>query len=607
MSHSSPPPKAIALPIPDLQIDGHQVRNLAAGDIYFSAENGLAESAHVFLSGNYLPRRFMGRLRFSIGEIGFGTGLNFLASWRAFDENVIEPDARLFYVSTEHSPLSESQLSEALALFPELKPYADALTGRYPIRVPGWHRIAFDRVVLWLGFGDAANLLSEFHGKIDAWYLDGFAPVKNPEAWDDTIFKQIDRLSQPDATLATFSVAASVRNACSNHGFSIEKIEGYGQKRHMLRAVRKAGRREALQFAVPQVAVIGGGIAGASAAHSLALRGAQVSLFESNTLASAASGNPSAVLFPRIAKQFDVNVQASFLGYAHILREITALGGWCEETGFAKQTGMLKYPKSLEERAKLYGLQEALGLDGSIARWVTYEEASALTGLDLSDGGVWYPHGTMLDPAALIAAYTAHERIRVNAHCQVEDVTPYGEGYLITLEDAACAATDIVLANAAGALNYHISEHLPLRLSAGQLSLLPKSETTGALKSIFCHLGYTVPCAGEDYVIGATYDHDNLSLELTAENHQHNLSNLMFYAPGFVHGKPVLTQGRASHRVAVPGHVPLTGRLMGADGNAVSRAYISMAHASRGMISAPLAGEKIAAQIYDEPRPLHWL
>lgn len=596
--------KAPVLPKPDIVVDGTHVRNLTHDDIYFSAENGFEETEYVFLQQNQLPARFHGRLRFSIGEIGFGTGLNFLASWKAFEDNITEPDARLFYISTERAPLLPEQLEQALALFPQLAPYAKALMARYPIRMPGWHRITFDRVILWLGYGDAADLLSDFHAKVDAWFLDGFAPAKNTDAWDTRIFKEIARLSEEDATLATFTAAGSVQKSLQQAGFAPQKTKGYGKKRDMLTA-RRTGKRARFGFAVPQVAIIGGGIAGASTAHALAMRGAQTSLLEAETLGSKASGNPKAVLFPRLTKQFSAEMQESFLGYAHILREITALGGF--EDGWASQTGMLKYPKSLEERGRLYSTNSALGLDNTIAHWVTYEEASAYTGLKLNDGGLWYPHGTMLEPLQLVRAYGAHERVRINEHAQVEDVTPYAEGYLIRLKDGACAATHVVFANAAAALSYHITEHLPLRVSAGQLSFLPKSETTAELKAIFCHKGYIVPMDQEQYLMGASYDHDDISLKLKIENHQRNLANLQFYAPGFVKGKPTILHGRISHRTSVPGHNPLTGRLYDAQGALVPHAYTSLAHGSRGMISAPYAAEKIAAQIYDEPRPKTWL
>ncbi len=602
MNHLAPPPKAPALPVPDLAIDAGIVRAHAYDDIYFSAEGGLAETRHVFLHGNYLPQRWIGRLRFTIGEVGFGTGLNFLTTWAAFEETVTEPDARLFYVSTERSPLTPEQLAQALIHFPELAPYASHMVARYPIRVPGWHRIAFDRVVLWLGYGEAADLFSQFHAQVDAWFLDGFAPAKNADAWSDGIFREIERLSAPDTTCATFTAAGNVRDRLRHAGFTVEKTQGFGKKRDMLHGHR-TGQREPLSLVVPQVAVIGAGIAGSSAAHALAERGAQVSVFDAETPASGASGNPAGVLYPRIGKHYTKNVAESFLGFAHGLREITRLGGWRE--GWAKQTGMLKYPKSAHERTRLYGVQDDLGLDPSVAHWLTFDRASQATGLELSDGGLWFPQGCWLRPRDYTRQYADHGRVRLNEETRVDDVEHYGEGFLIKLPQAACAATHVIFANAAACLSYSMSEHLPLRMSTGQLSILPQSDVKTPLKSVFCHRGYAIP-TGDDYVIGATYDHENFSLNLRPENHHMNLATLMQYAPGMVKGKPKLSRGRISYRVSTPDKVPVTGRLMDAHGQVVPGAYASLGHASRGLISAPYGAEKIAAQIYDEPRPLSW-
>ncbi len=597
-----PSPKATPLPTPVIELNGTSVRAVEAEDVYFSAEGGLEETQHVFLSGNYLPQRWIGRLRFTVCEIGFGTGLNFLATWKAFEESVIEPDARLFYISVERAPLNESQLAQIYLQFPELAPYAAHLAARYPLRVPGWHRIAFDRVVLWLGFGDGLELLKDFRAEVDAWYLDGFAPAKNTEAWSAPLFDEIARLSAADASFATFSAAAEVKHQAQRAGFRVEKTPGFGKKRDMLRGER-TGERERFALIVPQVAVIGAGIAGSSAAHALAERGAQVSLFDAETPAYGASGNPAAVLYPKLGKHYSPYVAESFLAYSHALREIVRLGGY--RFGWAQKCGMVKYPKSEMERSRLYAIAENLGLDESVVSWKPFEEISRLLGVHVADGGVWFPHGSWLKPREYTRAYADHGRVRLNEGVRVDDVEPYGEGFLIRLAQGACAATHVVFANAAACLSYSMCEHLPLRISTGQVSIVPPDALSSRPKAIFCHKGYAIMLE-EGLLIGATYDHQNFSLNLSAQNHAQNLATLMHYAPELVKGKPKLNRGRISYRVSAPDKIPLVGSLIGGDGAAVAGAYTSLGHASRGMISAPYAAEKIAAAIYNEPRPLSW-
>ena len=155
----------------------------AFGDVYFSRTSGIAETQHVFLSGNDLSQRFAelpehGLL--CIGETGFGTGLNFLCAWRLFEQQA-RPTARLHFVSVEKYPLSRADLHRALALWPELAEYGDPLLAQYCCVHPGFQRLVFagGRVVLTLLVGDVLEILPELDARIDAWFLDGFSPAKN--------------------------------------------------------------------------------------------------------------------------------------------------------------------------------------------------------------------------------------------------------------------------------------------------------------------------------------------------------------------------------------------------------------------------------------------
>ncbi|MBL8541652.1 MAG: tRNA (5-methylaminomethyl-2-thiouridine)(34)-methyltransferase MnmD, partial [Betaproteobacteria bacterium] len=153
-------------------------------DVYFSAAGGLAETRHTFLLGNGLPERWTRAERFTIIECGFGTGLNFLATWQAWRSSA-PAAARLHYVAVEKHPLSRADLERAAASWSELAVLSRALREVYPPAVPGFHRLHFDRdrVALTLLFGDAATMLAQLDARADAFFLDGFAPSKNPEMW----------------------------------------------------------------------------------------------------------------------------------------------------------------------------------------------------------------------------------------------------------------------------------------------------------------------------------------------------------------------------------------------------------------------------------------
>ena len=192
-------------------------------DPYFSLNDGLAETRHVFLAGNGLP----GRLRngFHIAELGFGAGLNLLALLLA-----MPPGVTVHYTSFEAYPLTADEMARALDHFPEARAVAGPLleqwqTGARRLTLPG---IAAEVIV-----GDARQVLAGWPGRADAWFLDGFSPAKNPELWGDDLMAEVARHTAPGGTFATYTAAGHVRRALSAAGFTVERRPGHGRKRHM--------------------------------------------------------------------------------------------------------------------------------------------------------------------------------------------------------------------------------------------------------------------------------------------------------------------------------------------------------------------------------------
>ncbi len=188
----------------------------AFGDVYHSAYGGPAQARHVFLGGNDLPQRWQGRDRFVILETGFGTGLNFLATWQAWRDDP-QRCRRLHFISLEKFPLTVGDLARCQQAWPEFAELAKQLQASWPVLAPGMHRLYFDngRVILTLVFGDATQCLRAIDASVDAFYLDGFSPAKNPDLWSPYFCKGLTRLAAPGATLATWSVAGNVRRALS--------------------------------------------------------------------------------------------------------------------------------------------------------------------------------------------------------------------------------------------------------------------------------------------------------------------------------------------------------------------------------------------------------
>ena len=204
-------------------------------DVYFSAQNGLEETRHVFLDGNHLPQNWQNRDEFTICETGFGTGLNFLAAWRLFKDSATAAQ-RLNYISFEKYPLSTADVQEALS--PWLAEFSDELPlllTVYPALFPGFHKIIVNtQVSLLLIFEDVNDALLELQAQVDCWFLDGFRPATNPDMWSDTVFEHMARLSTPGTSFATFTAAGFVRRGLEAAGFAVEKVPGYGTKREML-------------------------------------------------------------------------------------------------------------------------------------------------------------------------------------------------------------------------------------------------------------------------------------------------------------------------------------------------------------------------------------
>ncbi|MDP4033134.1 MAG: tRNA (5-methylaminomethyl-2-thiouridine)(34)-methyltransferase MnmD [Pseudorhodobacter sp.] len=195
-------------------------------DPYFSAQDGLAETRHVFLTGNALPARF--RPGFRIAELGFGTGLNLLATLIAF--RAAGSPGPLNYTSFEAWPLAAPDIARALSAFPEAAAVAAPFLAQWAI---GKTRLQLDGIAVEIILGDARDTLPQWRGAADAWFLDGFSPAKNPELWSETLMAEVARHTAALGSFATYTAAGHVRRALQAAGFTVKRLPGHGHKRHM--------------------------------------------------------------------------------------------------------------------------------------------------------------------------------------------------------------------------------------------------------------------------------------------------------------------------------------------------------------------------------------
>lgn len=608
----------------------------AYGDVYFSRASGLDETHHVFLDGNQLPRRFAalpagGRL--CIGETGFGTGLNFLCAWRQF-EALAPADARLHFVSVEKFPLRRDDLVRALALWDELSPWSEQLLAQYHAIHPGFQRLVFagGRVVLTLLVGDVLDTLPELDARIDAWFLDGFSPAKNPEMWTQPLFAQLARLSAAGATLATFTSAGFVRRGLIEAGFAMQRVKGFGQKREMLagafegavegpanpwyaRPPRATGERRAL--------VIGGGLAGCASAASLAERGWQVTLIERHAeLASEASGNPQGVLYLKLSAHGTALSRLVVSGFGHTRRLLERLQRGSEWDA----CGVLQLAFDEAEGQRQAQLADAFPSD--LLQALSQQQAQTIAGVALPAGGLFFPEAGWVHPPALCQALASHPNIRVLTSHEVRLQRDAGQWSAWSGEQCLAAAPVAVLATAAEVRAFPAAASLPLKRIRGQISRLPATDASAALRTVVCAEGYVAPPRQGEHTLGASFDFHNDDLQPTVAEHQGNLELLREISPDLLdrlgEQDPAALEGRAAFRCTTPDYLPLIGPLAEREAFASAYAvlakdarqvpavpcpwldglYLNSAHGSRGLISAPLSGELLAAWIDDEPLPL---
>ncbi len=578
-------------------------------DTYWSTAGGLQETRHVFLAGNDLPARWAQRAHFTLLETGFGTGLNFLCTWQAW-RDAAPPDARLHYIAVDLHPFRRDDLAKLHALWPELAPLSRQLLDRYPSSIPGFHRLHLDGgcVTLTLLWGEATQMLSQLTARIDAFFLDGFAPSRNPGMWCDSLYAQLARLAATDATLASYTVAGEVRRSLANAGFVVEKRMGFGSKREMLVA-RRSGSAHTRRAGNHHAIVIGAGIAGTLVAERLAARGWQVDLIERRDApARETSGNPAGVLQPVPSADWNRLSRATIAGFHYALRRYADF----TESGLIwQQCGVLKLARDEHDTLRQQHIAAMGLLPVEVMRFVDSEEAASLSGWPAPAGGWWFPEGCWVHPPSLCSAALAAAGDAVRIHTQREAVELLRDesGWRVLDDSGAVIAKApvVILANGRLARRYAQSAWLPLRPVRGQITCL--QATAGReLRVVVAREGYVTPATSFGvHVVGATYEENSTDCMLRDEDHRANLERLKTILPEFA-ATVDTTQltGRAGLRCVGPDRLPFVGAIphSATDVTAVPGLYGLLGLGSRGLVLAPLLAELLASQLNDDPLPV---
>jgi tRNA 5-methylaminomethyl-2-thiouridine biosynthesis bifunctional protein len=541
------------------------------GDVYFYAQNGIEESRYVYLEGSGFTAELQSanaRAHLTIGEIGFGVGLNFLLTLQEFSKSAA-PSQRLTYISAEKHPVFLKDLQLLYSRFPELKKEAELLFESYPVLTPGFHSISFldGRVTLLLLLGDAVAMFKNLEAEIDFWYWDGFSPSKNADAFSAPLFLEVARLSAPQARGASFTAAGWVRRELEKVGFKIEKRVGFGAKRECIAAQLKHDSppiyaqnkskkkinlapwfsSENLSLVKPgeSVAVIGAGLAGSAIARELKIRG--VPVVDAHGIAKRASGNSAGLFSVQLSRRPNPISRFSQAALTHFLRE-------AQFGKFEKKYGVL------------LGREKPEALESSEYPDDFYE---------VRPDGIYFPQSGFLHPQQL-----CENRLQNISVIQAEvfsvnqkDDEPFRlknkEGVTLCTADHVVYALGADFVQQEDPLRQSLLNTLPLRAIRGQtIEVEPTTESRG-LRETILDQGYITPVApeitgNENHMIGATYQAKDIFTDQAARDTAQLLADVKSKWPELGDLQKVVSQ-RVGYRLSTPDKLPLIGPLCSPD------------------------------------------
>ncbi|WP_294085374.1 bifunctional tRNA (5-methylaminomethyl-2-thiouridine)(34)-methyltransferase MnmD/FAD-dependent 5-carboxymethylaminomethyl-2-thiouridine(34) oxidoreductase MnmC [uncultured Actinobacillus sp.] len=619
-------------------------------DIYFSTQDGLAESYYVFQEGNQLWERWQSHTRssFIIAETGFGTGLNFLAvaeKFQQFRQQFTEHRLkRLYFLSFEKYPLTSTQLSEIHQHYPQFATLSENLTACWNPRQVGCQRYHFEDVYLDLWFGDIAENAEQwgdyYHEMVDAWFLDGFSPDKNPEMWNETVYQHMFQTTQKEGTFATFTAASHVRKGLQAVGFEVKKRKGFGKKREMLWGQKTSSSIEQyVKFPYfyqqsaqdyQDIAIVGGGVASLFLALSLLEKGKQVTLYcKDEKPAQNASGNLQGAIYPQLSDDDERNVRFYIHAFDYALQRLKQLKAEISfEYGL---TGVVLYAYHEKVAQKLEKMATQTD-DETLFKLCSAEELSEKIGLKVVHGGAFIPSGGWLSPVQFVQntfAYLQSKGVRIVLNHEVTQ-PDFKEGkWTWQYEGKTFKHEVLVLANGHTLKNFAQTKSIPLYPVRGQVSSVPSNKQLAQLKCVVCYDGYITPISQTGrHCIGASHLRDSAETHFSLHEHHENIAKLQKNLTACEWTQQIdasENQAKVGIRAALRDRSPIVGSVPNFEVqkvqyqnlyNALRRKekaelaasfpqlYLVNGLASRGLTSAPLLGELLASLITHEPLPI---
>ncbi len=612
-------------------------------DSYYSSSGPIEECKHVFIGGNGILTRWNSDRHFTIAELGFGLGLNFLVTGNAWISRSSD-SGFLHYISIEKHPPRVEDLKAFYSRLQFTSILRDSLIEQYPLPVAGIHTIRFEKLCIRLSliWEDALSALKDSNFLADAWYLDGFSPSKNPQIWSQDISRQIFRLTQEGGTFATYSVAGFVSNNFSNAGFCIQKQPGFARKREMLTGSKIiADNKEHYTLAEKSwlistpskinpgdAIVIGAGLAGSAISESLARRNWQVTIIDRHPApAQEGSGNKNAILMPRLSVDHDLQAQLTLLGFFYTQRYLKNLERDCGKTLW-NDCGAIQLPRDQTQWQRMQKIISQEILPPELVITVNKKEASELSNCELAHDGWHFPSAGWIIPALVCSAIQQSFREEITfigstsiARIKQEESV----WHVFDRDNKEIAKADIVvLANAFCANQLTQTHWCTLHPKRGQVTLISESNCNVCPDKIICADAYITPALNNELAVGATFITGDTQTDVRSNEHLQNIKNIQKIIPAFHISNTENLTGRAAIRAVSADRLPVVGPVtdktsfnhtyataaLGATHvpypapNYLEGLYLATGFGSRGLAWIPLCAEALACQINNEPPPL---
>ena len=561
-------------------------------DIYFDKTDGVKEKEHVYLNANDLANRIKLSDKLCIAELGFGTGLNFILTWRLWKKNR-KPNSSLTYISFEKAPLSKKEMTRVHKKFKELNDFSDQLIQKLTDNYKTNRTIYFksENINLILIYDDF-SLLTNFDFKADIWFLDGFAPSKNPEVWDNSYYKNIYNRTNLKGSLSTFTSSGLVRRGLALAGFSVTKVSGFGQKREMLKAVKiesdiKLKVNLNYENTIGPVAIIGAGISGASLAYAFRKRNIECYIVEkSSNVASGASGNKLALQMPKMTADnspYGLMSLEAFTFSRNLAKELKAA---------PRSDGLILLPSRDREIIKFKKLLESGWPNDLIQRYTDKINCFNI------DNYIYMRSSGIVDNIKFIKRLIDGVKIFFNFNVTKIKSTKNNSKIIHNEQGNVLNAQTVIWANGYNITD--ICDKIPIEPVSGQVTFLKSNPQTSKLKLNFSYGQFFSQSYKGFHQIGSSFNR-NTNVNFNQIDQNKNLSFIPeFLKQRIINSNVDLNEYRVSVRSSTKDRMPFFCNLNEIKQNKYENEYVLGGMGAWGFVYAPYYAELMVRELLNE-------